>query len=87
MPVVVGCVLGQDALLVPSAGDEEPVEAHATDGADPSLGVGVGVDSRRLRRSLDDFDVLGGEHGVEAGGDRGVVVADRNRNVAARRSR
>jgi hypothetical protein len=50
MSVVVGGILAEDCSQVLLAGDEDPVEAFPSHGADPALGVRVGA--RRLRRRL-----------------------------------
>src|ERR1022692_1642312 len=41
--VVVGDVGSQDGFEMASPEDEDPVEAFASDGADPAFGVGVGL--------------------------------------------
>jgi len=61
--VVVVDVDPQDALKLSSPSDEEPVEALATDGADPAFGERVRV--RRPKRGADDFDTLAMEDVVE----------------------
>ena len=67
-------VLGKDCFEVPAPEDEHPVEALAPDGADHALADGVGP--RSLDRGSDDHDALGGEEGVEGGGELGVAIAD-----------
>ena len=74
MRVVVLDVLGEDCLEVTAAEDEHPVEALAPDGADDALADGVGT--RCLDRGSDDPDGVGGEDGVEGGGELGVAIAD-----------
>src|SRR5438046_2663469 len=64
--VVVRGVLVEDGGEVSFAGDEYPVEAFASGGADLAFGVGVGA--RRAWRRCDDVDAGGGEHRLEAGG-------------------
>src|SRR5213595_658465 len=71
--VVVRGVLVEHGGEMPFAGDKDPVEALASDGADPAFGVGVRL--RRLWRRLDDVDAGGGEHRIEDGGELRVAVA------------
>src|SRR5262249_5332695 len=72
--VVVPGVLGQDPGGVVFVGGQDVVGALGADGAHEPLGVTVRPWSSR--RCLDDRDVLAAEHGVEAGGELGVSVAD-----------
>jgi hypothetical protein len=72
--VVMLDVLGKDCFEVTAAEDEHPVEALAPDGADEALADGVRP--RSLDRGLDDPDDVGGEDGVEGGGELGVAIED-----------
>jgi hypothetical protein len=72
--VVVVDVDAQDELKLFSACDQEPVEAVATDGADPALGERVRV--RRPERGADDLDTLVAEDVVEGAAEFGVAVVD-----------
>ncbi|MFJ4640749.1 hypothetical protein ACIP69_34855 [Streptomyces hygroscopicus] len=54
--------------------DEYVVGGFSAEGADHSFAVGVGF--RRADRRLDDFDVLGLEHGVNGVGVLAVAVSD-----------
>jgi hypothetical protein len=56
------------------ADDEHPVGAFAAYGAHPAFGERIRP--RRLRRSLDHVDAVGGEHGVEGRGEFRVAVAE-----------
>ena len=70
---------GQDGFEVALVADQQPVQALGSDGADPSLGVGVGP--RRLDGGSDDAGVLSGEDLVEAGHELGVAVTDQELDV------
>jgi hypothetical protein len=59
---------------VPSAEDEEPVEAFGAGGADEALGDGVRL--WRANRSSNDLEALAAEDGVEAAAEFGVAVMD-----------
>ena len=61
-------------LQVTTANDEEPVEAFGADGADPPLGVGIGV--RRLDRRDEYLGALGAEHVVEPARDLCVSISN-----------
>jgi hypothetical protein len=50
--VVVADIDAQDALELPAAGDQEPVEAVAADGADPALGDRVRLRPRNGVRTI-----------------------------------
>jgi hypothetical protein len=71
--VVVLVVLGEDVPQVLLVVDQQPVGALGSDRAYEPLGVGV--HPRRLRRALQDLDVVGGEDGVQGLGIAGVAVA------------
>jgi hypothetical protein len=72
--VVVPRVLGQDPGGVAFVVDQNAIGALAADGAHEPLGITVRPGSSWW--CLDDRDVLATEHGVEAGGDLGVLVPD-----------
>ena len=72
--VVVGRVLGQHVHELPLVEDQHLVQAFAADGAHPPLGVGVGL--RRTRRTTQYGDADVGEHGIEAGRELRVAIAD-----------
>ena len=71
--VVVAGVRVEHGCEVSFAGDEDPVQTFASDGADPAFGVRVGA--WRVRRCLDHFDAGPGEHGIEGGAELRVPVA------------
>lgn len=75
MRVVVLRILGQDPDGVAFVVDQDTVGALAADGAHEPLGITVRSGSSRW--CGDDRDVLAPEHGVEAGGELGVSVADK----------
>ena len=72
--VVVGLVLSQHMDELPLVEDQYPVQALVADGADPSLGVSVGL--RGQRRTAQHHDAGTREHGVEAGSELGITIAD-----------
>ena len=72
--VVVPLVLPKHAGSVALVDDQDAVEEFATNRADEAFGDRVGA--RCLHRRLDDFDVDGGEDGVEGGVELCVAVAD-----------
>jgi hypothetical protein len=80
--VVVLGVLAQDPFEVALAGDEQPVQAFAPDGADPALGVGPGA--RCAEGRADHAHALGAEQVVERAGELDVAVPDEDRRSAAR---
>ena len=63
MGVVMICVLAQDQLQVPLAGDQHPVQALAPGTSDPAFGYSVRP--RRLDRGFHDPHADGREHRVE----------------------
>jgi len=73
MPVEMTGVLVQNGGQVTFTDDEHCVGALAAYAADPALGYRVRP--RCPRRCLDHLDVLGGEYGVEPGGELGITVA------------
>ena len=77
MLVVVLDVPPEDLLQVTTADDQQPVQAFGADGADPTLGVGVGVG--RLDRRDEYLCALGAEDVVEPATERRVPVANRKR--------
>jgi hypothetical protein len=74
MGVVVVDVDAQDALELPSAGDQEPVEAVAADGADPAFGERVCL--WRLKWGGDDLDAFAAKDIVEVATELAVAVLD-----------
>ena len=72
--VVVERVVGEDAFELAAAEDEQPVEAFATQGPDPALGVRPGVGC--LDRRLDHADALRAKDLVEVTSELAVAVAD-----------
>jgi hypothetical protein len=71
--VVVG-VDTQDTVELSAAGDQEPVEAVAADGADPALGESVCL--RSAKRGADDPDAFASEDVVEGAAEFAVTVVD-----------
>jgi hypothetical protein len=65
-------VHAQDALKLPAAADEEPVEAVASDGADPAFCERLCL--RRANRGADDLDALAAEDHVEGMAELAVAV-------------
>ena len=53
--VVVGDVGFQDGFEMAAPEDEDPVEAFASDGADPAFGVGVGLGCGRTHRHVSEW--------------------------------
>jgi hypothetical protein len=74
MPVVMKGVNAEHALELAAVEDEEPVEALATDAADPALGVGVRV--RRLHWCADNSDSFGLEDVIAAAAQLRVAIMD-----------
>jgi hypothetical protein len=74
MRAVVLDVLDKDCFEVTAAEDEHPVEALAPDGALHTLADCVRP--RGLDGGLDDPGALGGEGGVEGGGEFGIPISD-----------
>lgn len=70
--VVVIDVDVQDALKLPAAADQEPVEAVAADGADPTFGERVCL--RRAKRGADYLNALALEDVVEGTAELAVTV-------------
>jgi hypothetical protein len=70
--VVVGGVDPEHVLEVATIDDQDPVEALATDGADPALGVRVRV--RSSDRRPDDLHTLGAEDLIEGAAELAVAV-------------
>jgi hypothetical protein len=64
---------------MPSTHDEHPIQQLATDRADPSLGHRVRA--WRPHRRPQDSDALGGQDGIEGGGEVGVAIADQEREL------
>ncbi len=74
MPVVMARIDIKHVLELAAAEDEQPVEALATDAADPALGVGVRV--RRLDGCADHRDPFSLEDVIEAAAELGVAIVD-----------
>ena len=74
MSVVVLDVLPKHLRQVARSGDQQVVEAFATQGADEAFGDCVRA--RCLDWGAEDGDVGAGEHGVEGGSELGIAVAD-----------
>jgi hypothetical protein len=64
----------QDPLELPAAGDQEPVEAAAADGADPAFGKRVCL--WRAEWGADDLDAFASEHSVEGAAELAVTIVD-----------
>lgn len=64
----------QDALKLPAAADQEPIEAVAADGADPAFGERVCL--RCAKRGADDLDAFAAEDLVEDAAEFAVAVVD-----------
>ncbi len=73
MSVEMTGVLVENGGQVMLTDDEHSVGALAANAADPALGHRVRP--RCPRRRLDHLDALGGEYGVEGGGELGITVA------------
>jgi hypothetical protein len=76
MGVVVVDVNAQDALELPAAADQEPVEAVAADGADPAFGERVCL--WRAKWGADDLDAFAAENIVEVAAELAVAVVDQD---------
>jgi hypothetical protein len=89
MLVVMARVDAEHVLELPSAEDEQPVEALASHAADPALGVSVRV--RRLDGRADHRDPFAVEDVIEAAAELGVAIVDEEkrgrRSGSVRRSR
>jgi hypothetical protein len=72
--VVVLEVAVEDVKKLPTAGDQEMVQAFPAHGADPALGDGVGV--RRLDGCADDLSADRAPDIIECPGELAVAVAD-----------
>ena len=72
--VVVLAVDAEHVFEVPSAEDQDPVEAVGADRAHPALGIGVRV--RRLDRRVDHSDAFGPEDFIEGVAELRVTVVD-----------
>ena len=75
LAVVVADIGADDALELAAVEDEQPVEALATDAADPALHVRVRV--RRPNWGSDDPDALITEERVEPVGELRIPIMDR----------
>jgi hypothetical protein len=67
-------VVAQHPLEVPSSDDEEPVQALAPQGAEPTFHHGVGAG--RSHRRADNLHALGAEDLIGGGGELGVPIVD-----------
>jgi hypothetical protein len=76
MAVEVLDIDAQDVFELPAAGDEDSVEALASERADEALGVGVRA--RSLDRCSHDLDSLAAEHLVERAAELRVAIVDQN---------
>jgi hypothetical protein len=74
MGVVVVDVYAQDAFELPAAGDQEPVEAVAANGADPAFGECVCL--RRAKWSADDLDAFAAKNIVEVSAELAVAIVN-----------
>ena len=72
--VVMPYIDAEDTVELEPAEDEQPVEALATDAADPALGVGVRV--RRLDGCADHGGSFALEDVIEAAAELGVAIVD-----------
>ncbi len=72
--VVVVDVDAEDALELLAAGDQEPVEAVAADGADEAFGEGVCL--RGAEWGADDLDAFASEDVVEGAAELAVTIVD-----------
>jgi hypothetical protein len=75
--VVVVAVDAENSLEMPSAEDQDPVEAVGANRAHPAFGVGVRV--RRLDRRADNSDAFGPQDFVEGVAELRVVDAESER--------
>jgi hypothetical protein len=83
--VVMVDVLGQYSLQLPASHDQHPVQHLPPNATDPPLRIGIRP--RRPHRRGEHLDRLGGEDGVERGGELGVPIADQEPNRPTRSSR
>ncbi len=74
MGVVVVDVDAQDALELPAAGDQDPVEAVAADGTDPAFRECVCL--WRAKWGADDLDAFAAENIVEVAAELAVTIVD-----------
>ena len=74
VPVVVGLIFAQDPGEMSLVEYQQAVQALAAQGADPPFGVAVRLRSPRWAAQYRDS--AAGEHGVEAGRERVVAIAD-----------
>jgi hypothetical protein len=80
MAVVVIGVLGQHRPQLPAAQDQDPVQHLPPNRAHPPLRVRIRP--RRPHRRGEHLDRLGGEDGVEGGGELRVPIADQKPELA-----
>lgn len=74
MGVVVVDELAEHFFELAAMEDQHPIEAFTTDGADETLGEGIG--SRSPHWSVDDPDAFGAKDLVEARGELSVTIPD-----------
>ena len=74
LPVVVTHIDAKEPLELSAVEDEEPVEALAPDGADPSFGERVRP--RCTKRGANDLDAFAAEDLVEGATELAVAVVD-----------
>src|SRR4029450_10351396 len=79
--VVVLDVHTQDLLQVPSADDQQPVQAFGADGADPPLGVGIGVGC--LHWCQEDLGAFGAEDVIEGARELRVAISEHKMQLPA----
>src|SRR6266700_1541172 len=79
--VVVADIDAKDALELATTEDQQPVEALASDAANPALDVCVRV--RSLEGSPDDLHPLTAEDGVEGAAELAVAVVDQQPRLLA----
>jgi hypothetical protein len=81
MGVVMGGVDPQDLLQVAASDDQQPVQALGTDGADPPLGVGVGVGC--LHRRQEHLGTVRAEDVAEPAAELRVTIAQHKAEPAS----
>ena len=79
--VVVVLVFGQHVHKLPLTEDQHPIQALSADRADPPLGIGVAL--RRTRWTTQHRDADISEHGIEAGHEFGIAIADQEPEVVS----
>jgi hypothetical protein len=79
--VVVLDVHAQDLLQVPSADNQQPVQAFGADGADPPLGVGIGVGC--LHWCQEYLGAFGAEYVIEGARELRVAISEHKLQLPA----